>query len=223
MPTCGHPSAQKFTADQPCELKHYFCELELLLANSQIVDDEEKKSQACCYVDVDTSELWESIVEFTAGINFNNFKRAIFKLYPGSEEERKWSIVDMDKHVGEQLRISIYDINDLGSYYRSFYTITKFLINKNCLSNAEQSHAFIRGFQSDLWNRILCRLELKFPDHYPDNHYDLGDIHEAAKHVLHAESQLPRLDVPCTFDFVPVKIDPIAARHEDRRSYRLPQ
>jgi hypothetical protein len=136
MPARGHPSTPKFTADQPRELKHYFHKLEHLFTNSQIVDDEEKKSQACRYVDVDTSELWESIVEFTAGINFNDFKRAIFKLYPGSEEERKWSIADMDKHVGEQLLISIYDINDLGSYYRSFYTIMKFLINKNRFSNA---------------------------------------------------------------------------------------
>jgi hypothetical protein len=133
MPARCHPSAPKFTADQPRELKHYFRELELLFANSQIVDDKEKKSQACRYVDVDTSDLWESIVEFTAGINFYDFKRAIFKLYPGSEEERKWSIADMDKLVGEQLRIGIYDINDLSSYYRSFYTITKFLINKNRL------------------------------------------------------------------------------------------
>jgi hypothetical protein len=95
----------------------------------------------------------------------------------------------MDKLIGEQLCIGIYDINDLSSYYRSFYTITKFLIDKNCLSNAEQSRTFIRGFQSDLWNRILCHLELKFPDHYPDDHYDLGDIHKAAKHVLHGTSQ----------------------------------
>jgi hypothetical protein len=120
----------------------YLCH-SLLFTNAQIADDEEKKSQACRYVDVDTSELWESIVEFTAGIDFNDFNKAIFKLYPGSEEERKWSIADMDKLVGEQLRIGIYDINELSSYYLSFYTITKFLIDKNRLSNAEQSRAFI--------------------------------------------------------------------------------
>jgi hypothetical protein len=34
---------------------------------------------------------------------FDKFKSAIFKLYPGSESEHKWTIADMDKLVGEQL------------------------------------------------------------------------------------------------------------------------
>jgi hypothetical protein len=33
-----------------------------------------------------------------------------------------------------------------------FYSITKFLLNKNQISEAEQSQAFARGFQADLWH-----------------------------------------------------------------------
>src|SRR3981189_1886122 len=95
----------------------------------------------------------------------------------------------MDKVVGEQLRIGILDVNDLGAYYRTFFTITTFLRNKNRLSEAEQSRAFTRGFQTDLWKQISRRLELKYPDHEPDDHYPLLDIHAAAKHVLHGPSQ----------------------------------
>jgi hypothetical protein len=69
------------------------------------------------------------------------FKEAVFKLYPGSEEEKKWKIADMDKVVGEQLRIGILDVNNLGAYYCAFFTITTFLRNKNHLSKEEQSHA----------------------------------------------------------------------------------
>src|SRR3981189_999538 len=99
--------------------------------------------------------------------NFTQFKEAVFKLYPGSKEERKWTIADMDKVVGEQLRIGILDVNDLGAYYCAFFTITTFLCNKNHLSEAEQSRAFIR---------ISRCLELKYPDHKPDNHYPLLNI-----------------------------------------------
>jgi hypothetical protein len=63
------------------------------------------------------------------------------------------------------------------------------LLTKNCISEAEQSRAFIRGFQPDLWHRISCRLEIKLPDHDPDDFYSLFEINEAAKHVLHGTSQ----------------------------------
>ena len=112
------------------------------------------KRHAWRYVDIDTSELWESIPEYAAGTLFNNFRIAVHKLYPGSEDDHKWSISDMDKLVGEQLRIGIFDANDLGLYFRSFYNITKFLITKRRISDAEQSRAFIRGFQPTLWLRI---------------------------------------------------------------------
>jgi hypothetical protein len=63
------------------------------------------------------------------------------------------------------------------------------LLTKNHISVAEQSQAFIRGFQPDLWHRISHRLKIKLPDHDPDNFYSLFEINEAAKHVLHGTLQ----------------------------------
>jgi hypothetical protein len=47
--------------------------------------------------------LWEAIPEFNVTKTFDKFKSAIFKLYPSSESECKWTIADIDKLVGEQL------------------------------------------------------------------------------------------------------------------------
>jgi hypothetical protein len=63
------------------------------------------------------------------------------------------------------------------------------LLTKNRISKAEQSQAFTRGFQPDRWHRISCRLEIKLPNHDPDDFYPLFEINEAAKHVLHGTSQ----------------------------------
>jgi hypothetical protein len=63
------------------------------------------------------ADLWETIPEFDATKTFNEFKSAIFKLYLGSESERKWTIADMDKLVGEQLQMGILDVSDLRNYY----------------------------------------------------------------------------------------------------------
>ena len=89
MPPHGHASAPKFSPDQPRELQRYFQELEHLFGNAQIIDDQQKKKHACRYLDVDSAELWESITEYQAPATFDDFKRVIFKLYPGSEDERK--------------------------------------------------------------------------------------------------------------------------------------
>jgi hypothetical protein len=117
MPPRGHGSAPKFTPDVPRELQRYFKELGLLFGPAQIVDNAEKKKHACRYVDIDTADLWEAIPEFDGTKTFDEFKSAIFKLYPSSESERKWTIADMDKLVGEQLRMGILDVSDLGNYY----------------------------------------------------------------------------------------------------------
>jgi hypothetical protein len=188
MPTCGHSTAPKFDPTQPRELRRYFDELDMLFAACSITDSDQMKRHACRYLDIDSAELWESVPEFATGISFNTFRTAIHKLYPGSENDRKWSILDMDKLVGEQLRVGIFDASDLGMYYRSFYNITQFLRTKNRISEAEQSRAFVRGFQPGLWTRIERRLELKLPDHYPDDPYNLEEIHEAAKFVLAGSS-----------------------------------
>ena len=150
IPARGHSTAPKFDPTQPRELRRYFAELDMLFTACSITDDELKKRHTCRYVDIDTSELWESLPEYAAGTSLDNFRKAVHKLYPGSEDERKWSISDMDKLVGKQLRVGIFDANDLGVYYRSFYNITQFLLTKNRISEAEQSRAFVCGFQSGL-------------------------------------------------------------------------
>jgi hypothetical protein len=77
----------------------------------------EKKKHTCQYVDINMADLWEAIPEFDVTKTFDEFKSAIFKLYPGSESERKWTIADMDKLVREQLRMGILNVSDLRNYY----------------------------------------------------------------------------------------------------------
>jgi hypothetical protein len=188
MPGRGHATAPKFNPLFPRELRRYFKDVELLCATCGITTDEEKKQQVLRYVDTDTADLWELRPEYAAAHSYEDFKTAIEKLYPGAGDERKWSIADMDRLLGEQLRVGILDSQGLGAYYRSFLTITEFLRSKGRLSEAEQSRAFVRGFQPSLWERIARRLELRIPDHYPDDPYPLDKIVEAAKFVLHGTS-----------------------------------
>jgi hypothetical protein len=126
----------------------------MLFGVAGVMDSDQMKTHACQYINIDTAELWESLPEFAAGTSYNAFKTAIQKLYPGSENDCKWSITDINKLVSEQLQVGIFNVSDLGMYYCSFYNITQFLHMKNCILEAEQSRAFIHGFQSGLWAQI---------------------------------------------------------------------
>jgi hypothetical protein len=153
-----------------------------------VTTDLEKKKHTIRYVDIDTADLWESLPEYANTITYTVFVAVLYKLYPRSEDERKWSIADMDTLVGAQLCEGIPDLHTLGEYYRTFLAITQFLHTKNRISEAEQSRMFVHRFQPQRWAAIQNRLNIKFPDHYPDDLYPLEDIHEAAKLVLYGTS-----------------------------------
>jgi hypothetical protein len=62
MPARGDRTAPTFDPKQPRELRRYFSDIELLFTRSNITDDQQKKASVCRYVDIDTSELWETIL-----------------------------------------------------------------------------------------------------------------------------------------------------------------
>ena len=100
MPARGHATALKFSPDQPCKLHCYFSELENLLAAASITVDNQKKLQACHYLDFELAELWQAIPTFT-GETYDIWKEALYKLYPGTEADKNYTVADMDKLVGE--------------------------------------------------------------------------------------------------------------------------
>jgi hypothetical protein len=185
MPTRGHTTAPKFSPDQPRELRRYFEELEVLFGSCSITAEPEMKKHACRYLDIDTSDFWQSIPEYGPATNYANWKVAIYKLYPGSDDQRRWTMTDMDKLVGERTRLGIQSVDELASYYRSFHTITSHLIAQSRISTSEQSRAFVRGFQPSLWSKVKQRLEIKFPDFDQDSAYTLEQVYNAATYILH--------------------------------------
>ncbi|KZT10268.1 uncharacterized protein LAESUDRAFT_755772 [Laetiporus sulphureus 93-53] len=70
-------------------------------------------------------------------------------------------------------------ITELENYHQEFLAITSFLIGKNRISESERNHVFVRGFPPESWSRISQCLQLKQPDHYPDDLYSVNDVYEA--------------------------------------------
>jgi len=81
MPARGHVTTPKFISSQPRELPHYFNELNNLFQDANITDKGIKKAQACWYVDIDKSKLWQALPEYTSK-TYNDWKEAVLALYP---------------------------------------------------------------------------------------------------------------------------------------------
>jgi hypothetical protein len=143
MPIRGQSCAPTFDPAKPRELRRYFDTLDSFFTSRYITSDAKKKKFACYYLDLDSAELWEVLPQYEATVPYSDFVQAVYRLYPGSEADRRWTIADMDALIGEQLRLGIPDLASFGTYHRSFVTITHFLRSKHKISDTEQSRAFI--------------------------------------------------------------------------------
>ena len=140
MPAHGDHRSPQFNPEKPCELHCFFKDLKFQFVQSHVVDEEEMKQHALWFVNCDTMELWEILLQFTdVATSYQQFVNAVYKSYPGSDAKRHWLIGDMEKLVGEASRVQILSLANLGKYHREFIAMTTFLIAKNCISTAEQS------------------------------------------------------------------------------------
>ena len=198
MPARNHASAPKFDSTKPRELSAYFDELEVLLRGAGITDEKEKKVQARRYLEVEDADIWSSIPEYRGEETYEDYKKKIYQLYPGASEESRHTMTDLDKLVGKHMRLGIHTAEELGKYYRQFYVITTYLIEKEAMATMEQSRMYIKAFSPELREKVKQRLQLKNLDRRPDRPYPLSDIHKEALYVLQGsgfEDELPAQDV----------------------------
>ncbi len=123
------------------------------------MNDAEKKGHATRYASIEVADIWETLPEFSNNADtFDDFKKAIQELYPAADEDYKYTLADMDILIGNRQRLGIHSLADLADYHAQFLAITKFLISKQRLSEIEQKRAYVRGFPSQIWNKIFPAL-----------------------------------------------------------------
>ncbi|KAG5652452.1 hypothetical protein H0H81_004996 [Sphagnurus paluster] len=68
------------------ELARFFTDVEYLFEDCQINADADKKQHILCYLELQDSQLWESLPTFAAG-TYAAWKNEVRALYPGTSEE----------------------------------------------------------------------------------------------------------------------------------------
>ena len=64
--------------------------------------------------------------------NWDQFKKELFELYPGSTGERKYSIANLQSLIEKQAASRIGDAKDFVEYKRMFLTVATYLKRKAC-------------------------------------------------------------------------------------------
>ncbi|KAJ6529525.1 hypothetical protein DFH09DRAFT_1093944 [Mycena vulgaris] len=186
MPARGDRNAPQFDSKKPQELRRYFTDLEYLFTRAAVTDSTEKKQHATRFLGVDDQEIWETLPSFgDAAKTYATFKAEVLKLYAGNDEDRRFSLSDLDALVGHFSRVGILSKDDLTSFYRQFLRITTYLVSKDRLSASEQSRSFLRAMQpATLLVAVQQRLQIKRPDNHPEDPYALPDLYDAAQFVI---------------------------------------
>ena len=90
------------------ELRRFFEELANLFGPVNITMEADKKVQTVHYVEVNTMDMWKFLPEYSnLNFTYEDWKKKVVSLYPGTNEEKRWTIVDMDKLIGEHARMGI--------------------------------------------------------------------------------------------------------------------
>ena len=181
MPARGHSTAPTFDGDA-LNLAPFFDEVETL-ANEAQLDDAAKVKHTLRYARREDSELWRTLPTATGG-TFAQFRAAVIALYPGAEDDRRYSESDLRRLVINQQTYGIENRAELGAYYREFLRISEFLVKKGRMSSIERDKMYMEGFDTPLRERVKTRLEVRDPTHYPDDPYAMQVFHDCAHFLL---------------------------------------
>ncbi|KAJ7938007.1 hypothetical protein B0H13DRAFT_1851952 [Mycena leptocephala] len=145
MPARGDRGAPQFDSTKPCELHRYFNDLEFHFTRSGVTDEAEKKRHATRFLSVDDQDIWEALEEFsTATKSYAEFKDVI-----------------STRSLESMLELAFYP-KATTPFYRQFLVITRYLLAKQRLSQAEQSRSFCRAIApASLRDRVNQRLQIK--------------------------------------------------------------
>ncbi|KAJ7108921.1 hypothetical protein C8R43DRAFT_1139850 [Mycena crocata] len=198
MPARGDRNAPQFDSQKPRELLRYFSDLQYLFDRALITNSTDKKKHATRFLKVEDQEVWETLEEYTdATFTYDEFKKAVLALYPGTDPNRMHTVGDLDALIGEYGRIGIHTKADFREFYRQFLVISKYLVTQGRFSQTECCRAFRRAIQpASLWDKVHQRLQIKQPDVHPQDPYDIKDMYEAVDFVLADTSTIPRSASP---------------------------
>lgn len=160
-------------------LKRFFQDLEAVFAAHNIIDLDERIGDVKHYAEPQEEEVFDAVV-LPAGATWDDFKRKALEMYPGAEDDFRYSHEDLAA-VATAFRVAgRVSKESIGMYYRDYSKIAHFLISKQRAHEPEVRRQFLEGFPEAAKSDITLTLRAKFPDRDRLGGYDLREILSAA-------------------------------------------
>ena len=182
MPLHGNKNVLRFDPKKPHTLHSFFEDLEYCFDSVGIADEKQKKMHARRYVEIDMQDLWISLKAYSdPAQTYEQFKKAVHKFYPGSEDTKKWTLADLMHVIDQRKTMGLITLGDLADYHRQFIVISTFLRAKDRISKGGEMRRFIEGFPADMAERVKQRLQIIHPHKDQDEEHDIADVEQAAE------------------------------------------
>lgn len=183
MPFRLDPAAPRFDGE-PLQLWRFLHDVELLGSMAQLsVSDQ--IAWAIRYTCDDEEELWKWLPEASmVPADWQSFKDALLRLYPGSDDSQRHRLADLDALVAHAAEHEFQDQYSLGKFHREFLRVSGNLARTRGLAHVERSRIYARAFTGDVAARLWHRLYLLHPDQHPDDPFDFTIVFESAVFLL---------------------------------------
>jgi hypothetical protein len=184
MPLRDTPNTPKVDGKKPSELPRYLEDIDFL-SDVAALDQAKKIKAAIRYAALDEVEVWQMLPEASATpANWDNFIKAVKKMYPGCEGTDRYSRADVQYLIQDYGRKEMHSQDNLGEYTRAFLKISTGLIANKKLAKMERDMLYLNGFPSTLQQKIRQCLFIVKQDLYPDDPYPMDDVTTVAKFLL---------------------------------------
>lgn len=217
MPSRYDRNALKFDG-KPTSLRRFFEDIEAL-ANDCVLSQREKITHTLRYLETDDHDAWSSQPS-AQGNDWELFKREITAMYPGSEDNARFSATDLELFVEHHTATPMQDRFQFGEYYRGFLTKSGWLLNRNIISHRERNKMFINGFHINFRQQLRMQLRLQDPLHPLDEPWEMNDIEQAARFLLEGSTNIiaiPTLPPPHAYTAPP----PAAPTPQPRQTFDM--
>lgn len=180
LPARGASQAPKFD-DKAANLEHYFEDLEHLFGTCNVEYAYECKQAAVQYLDSEIARIWRGVQAFeSVQYNWDAYKNAIRKLYPGAGKTRAISQAEVHAFTAKNRELAYPDQEGLSAYYQKMLEWTSSLMELDRMDKREQSKAFLEGLHPTLLRQVMTRIDVRNPNRHPDEYVSLGGIYEDA-------------------------------------------
>ena len=174
-------------------VEQYFDDLQRLFDRFTVTDEADKKSAALTYVPSDVSKRWKTLPEFTnkpTPKTYDEFKAKVLTFYVGADVDQQFTMNEYDSIVGERNRLGIASIFDYMSFFRKWYPVARYLIDKHDLAERQAVDTLISFVPADKKLAVELLLRQKDLTKAAGRTFKLDNVHDAVNYVFRETAQV---------------------------------